>query len=132
MDQNSLVNEAVDAGASFIREFGEAFPVRAAFWAKFEDEWRWHLYIVSDCFDDSNFRDRYGEIIRIANATPTPFLDPVQVKPIPADDRLAEEVIQFHELYPGHPATRLGSGTFGGREAAGVYIYPSPVPAPVG
>lgn len=132
MDQNSLVNEAVDAGANFIRQFDKAFSVRAAFWAKFEGEWRWQLYIVSDCFDDSNIRDRYGAIIRIANANPTPFLDPVQVKPIPTDDPLARAVIQFHDLYPGRPATRLGGGTFGGREIEGVYIYPSPLAAPVG
>lgn len=132
MDQNSLVSEAVAAGADFIREFDKSFPVRASFWAKFEDEWRWQLYIVSDSFDDSNILDRHEEAIRTANANPTPFLDPFQVKLIPTDDPLAQEAIQFHELYPGRPATRLGSGAFGGREVEGVYIYPSPIAAPAG
>lgn len=132
MDQNSLVGEAIEAGAELIWQFDKSFPVRVAFWLKPEDGWRWYLFITSDRIDYSNIGDGYEKLIRITSANPTPFLDPFQVKLIPTDDPLAREAITFHQRYPGRPGTRLGSGTFGGRETEGVYIYPSPIAAPVG
>lgn len=128
----TFAGESLDAGAELLAQFDKTFPVEAAFWIKFEDEWRWYLYIASDRIDHDNIGDGYEEVVRIANMSPTPFLDPFQVKLIPTDDPLAQEAINFHKRYPGRPATRLGSGTFGGREIEGVYIYPSPIAAPIG
>lgn len=132
MDQNSLVTEETDAGADLISQFDKTFPVQAAFWLKPTEASRWYLYIASDRINDNSIGSGYGEVIRLTQMKPTPYLDPFQVKLIPIDDPLARAAIEFHDRYPGRPATRLRGGTFGGLSIDGAYIYPSPVAAPAG
>jgi hypothetical protein len=127
MDQGSLVIEETDAGAELVRQLNQYTPVKAAFWLKESEEGRWYLYIASDQIDDKNLRRAYGEVLRLANQIPSPYLDAFQVKLVPASDPLAQAALSIHRRYPGNLATRFGGTNFGGMGVEGVYIYPASV-----
>jgi hypothetical protein len=127
MDQGPLVTEKTDAGARFLVEFQNQYPVLAAFWLKDSDYRNWNLYIASEQITDDNFDIAYGEVVRIAGEMQDPWFDMFQVKVIGADDRLAKAAVELQRRYPGRSPARLGSGTFGGVEVDEVYVYPSPL-----
>src|SRR5438046_2269214 len=105
MDQRPLVNEQIDAGAELASRFDKYVPVKTAFWLKPSEESPWSLYIASDQINDTNRALGYSEVLRIAREMHNPYLDPFQVKLIPADDPLAGAVLAFHARYPGRSAT---------------------------
>jgi len=131
MDTWSLVSEEIDAGAELAREFHKFKPVNAAFWLKASDEDHRYLYIASEKIDDTNFDLAYGEVLRLASKMHSIYLDPFRVKVISADDPLAKAAIDIHSRFPGRMATRFGGKAFGGVSVEDVYVYPSPLPAPV-
>jgi hypothetical protein len=131
MDQGALVMPQLDAGARLVNEFDKYAPVRAAFWLKPRDEGEWYLYLASDQIDDSNFDVAYGEVLRLTGKTPTPWLDPLQVKVISADAPLAKAVLAILARYPGKVPTRYQGRELGGVPVEEVYIYPTPAPLPV-
>ncbi len=131
MDTWSLVSEEIEAGAELAREFDKFKPVNAAFWLKASGEDHWYLYIASKKIDDSNFDLAYGEVLRLAGKMHSIYLDPFRVKVISGNDPLAKAAINIHNHFPGRMATRFGGKTFGGVGVDDVYIYPSPLPAPV-
>jgi hypothetical protein len=126
-----LVIEEIDAGARFAREFDRYEPVKAAFWLKASDEEQRYLYLASDRIDDTNFDVAYGEVPRLANQFPSPYLDPFRVKVIGASDPLAQAAAEINRRFPGPMPTRFGGTRFGGLTVDDVYIYPSPLPAAV-
>jgi hypothetical protein len=128
MDQGALVMPQIDAGARLVNEFDKYAPVRAAFWLKAKDEGEWYLYLASDRIDDSNFDVAYGEVLRLTGKSPTPWLDPFQVKVISAEDRLARAVLELLARFPGKMATRYHGRELGGIPVEEVYIYPTPAP----
>jgi len=123
--------EEIDAGAELAREFDKYEPVEAAFWLKASDEDHRFLYIASERIDDTNFDVAYGEVLRLADKMQSIYLDPFRVKLISADDPLAKAAVDIHKRFPGRRPTRFGGMTFGGISVDEVYIYPSPLPAPV-
>ena len=129
MDQGPLVKEEIDAGAELVREFGKYEPIQAAFWLRADDEDPWYLYLASDRIDDANLKAAYGEILRLADAMSSPYLDPFRVKLIGASDPLARAATDIQARFPGRLATRFGGRPFGDRNVVGVYLYPSPAPA---
>jgi hypothetical protein len=70
MDQIPLVKEEIDAGKAFIREFTKYAPVSVALWVKESGDELHYLYIASDQIHDTNVRQGYGEVMRIARSRP--------------------------------------------------------------
>ncbi len=124
MDQNPLVKEEIEAGSQLVQRLDRSFPVKAAFWVKGSDEQRWYLYIASDHIQHENLDVAYGEVLRQADQIASPYLDPFQVKLIPASEPIAQAVQEIQRRYPGSLPTRLGVQNFGGMGVDGVYIYP--------
>jgi hypothetical protein len=118
--------EEIDAGAELVREFDKYEPVKAAFWLKARDEDHRYLYIASERIHDTNVDVAYGEVLRLVDKLQSIYLDPFR-----ADDPLAKAAADIHKRFPGRMATRFGGTTFGGISVDEVYIYPSPLPAPV-
>jgi hypothetical protein len=131
MDQGSLVMEEIDAGAKLVREFNNYNVVKVAFWLKASDDEYRYLYIASDQIDDSNFDLAYGEVLRLTSQMHSLYLNPFRVKVIGTDDPLARAAVDIQKRYPGRFATRFGGTMFGGIFVDEVYIYASPLPAPV-
>jgi hypothetical protein len=130
MDQGPLVIEQTDAGANLAAEFDKYASLRAAFWLKESEGGQWHLYLVSDQIDDSNFDLGYGEVLRLLDRGPNMWLDPFQVKVTGVEDPVAKDVIAIQQKYPGRLATRARNRVLGGISVDEVYIYPIPVLAP--
>lgn len=130
MGQESLVSEETDAGAELVRRLDKYTPIKAAFWVKDSDEGHWNLYIAADQIDDKNLDVAYGEVLRLAGQMASPYLDPFQVKLIPASDPLSQAALNIHHRYPGNMATRFGGRNFGGLGVESVYIYPASITTP--
>ncbi|MHC5544688.1 hypothetical protein ACYOEI_41175 [Singulisphaera rosea] len=130
MDEDSLVIDQIEAGAEFVNLFDKQVPVTAAFWAKPADAGQWYLYIASEQIDDEGIGRAYREVLRLAKLHRRSYLDPFQVRLIPAKDPLAQAVLEIHRWSPGKMATRIGNKAFGGMSVEGVYIYPPLVVAP--
>jgi hypothetical protein len=127
MDQIPLVNERIDAGARFLREFQKVIPIQSAFWVKEYDVRDWYLYVASDQITDENLDTRYDEVIRVATAMRDPQFDLFRVKLIGADHRLAKKAAEMHRQRPGWS----GYSDSWPSPAEDVYLYPSPLPVPV-
>jgi hypothetical protein len=127
MDQGPLVIEQIDAGATFLGEFGKRAAIAAAFWLKASEEDLWYLYVASDEFNAKNLDVAYGEVLRIAGQMQNPYFDPFQVKLIKRSHPLAKAALEMLQRFPGRMATRLHRRNFGGMSADEVYIYPIPV-----
>jgi hypothetical protein len=131
MDQGPLVSEQINAGARFLGEFHKYAPVQDGFWLKDSEEGTWYLYVASDQITDENFDVGYGEVLRIAKAIKDPWFDPFQVKLIGTDDVLAKDVAAIRRRYSERTPIHLRDKTIGGTTVDEVYVYPSPLPAPV-
>lgn len=131
MDQNSLVNEATDAGADLIRRFQRFKPVELAFWLRPSEESRWSLYIASEGINPTNIDIGFGEILRLVDELRTPYIDPFQVRLIGVGDPLAQAAAEINKKYPGPMANRLRGKSFGGIDVDEVYVYPSRTIAPL-
>ena len=134
MDQSPLVNEETEAGAEFVEQFDKKMPVKVAFWLKPSAAGQWYLYIASDQIDEQSLDRGYREVLRLANQSPSPYLEPLRVKLIPSSDPLALAALEFHRRFPYRGPTRLGRRleleTFGGSSVDGVFLYPAPDIAP--
>lgn len=131
MDQGPLVIDQIEAGARFLAEFQKYAPVQAAFWLKDSEEGTWRLYVASDQITDKKFRVAYGEVIRVWKMLRDPWFDPFRVKLIGADDPLAKAALELYQRYPIRRPTQFPGRTFGGMSVDELYLYPTPVPAPV-
>jgi len=124
MDQDTLVNPQVSAGQWFIGEFNKYVPINAAYWLRSEGEEDWFLYVASDKIDDTNFDLAYGEVLRIAAAARNPWLDPLRVKVVGADDPVARAIAKFANQHPGHAPVILHGATLDGVWVDGAIVYP--------
>ena len=131
MDHEPLVTERIEAGAWFLGEFEKYAPVSTAFWLIQSERRFWHLYVASDEITDDNFDRAYGEVVRITREFRDPWLDSSRVKVIGTDDPRAQAALARQRLYPGRALPRVYDTLFGDVMADEVYIYPSPIPAPV-
>jgi hypothetical protein len=131
MDQGPLVTEQIEAGARFLAEFQNQYPVQAAFWLKDSEHGNWSLYVASEQITDDNFDLAYGEVVRIAGELKDPWFDLFQVRVIGAEGPLAKAAAALQHRYPGRLPARSSGGAFGGVEVDEVYVYPSPLPVAV-
>ncbi|MEX2287590.1 MAG: hypothetical protein WD648_10910 [Planctomycetaceae bacterium] len=125
MAQELLVNEQIEAGAEFVREFDEYASVVAAFWINPAESDEWFLYTASDEIDRSKLNVAYGEVRRILGAGKSQWIDPFRVKLIPSSDPIAREAIRIRDRYPAQAIpTRYNGSSIGGMSINGAYIYP--------
>lgn len=127
MGEELLVNEQIDAGADFVRDFNDNHPVSVACWVVPADSDNLFLYIASDDINDSNVDVVYGEVLRKLSGNRSQWLDPFQIKLISSADPIARDAIRIRDRYPAKLATRIGSSlsSIGGVSIDGAYIYPS-------
>jgi hypothetical protein len=132
MDQEPLVGEEIEAGTRFLAEFQKQYPVQSAFWLREPEDGRWSLYVASERITDDNFYEAYGEVVRIAHANRDPWFNTMWVKVIGADDTLAKAVAELQRRYPIRVPTHLPGRLLDGMDTEEIYLYPTPLAAPVG
>ena len=123
MDQSPLVNELIENGSRFLKEFDRNYPVAVAFWLKGSDESRWHLHIASQKISDTERRAAYGDVLRIAKEMSDVSFDPFLVRLRTMDDRIVQFAIDFQRRHPGL-ANVVDVPSFHLVEVDGMYIYP--------
>jgi hypothetical protein len=124
MAEGLLVNEQIDAGADFVRDFNDYVPVSVACWIVPADTDDVFLYIASDDIDDSNFDVAYGEVLRKLSGKKRQWLDPFQIKLVNTSDAIAQDAIEIRDRYPAPLVTRYGGSSIGGMSIDGACIYP--------
>lgn len=124
MGKELLVNETIDAGAAFLRDFNEFVPVSVAFWVMPAESDNLFLYVASDDIGDHNFDAAYGEVLRKLNDNRSPWLDPFQIKLVPSSDPIAQEAIRIRDRFPISLVTRYGGSSLGGIGIEEACIYP--------
>ncbi|MCI5219024.1 MAG: hypothetical protein D3914_07495 [Candidatus Electrothrix sp. LOE2] len=125
MDQELLVNEQIDAGLEFLREFNEYFFVSAAFWINSIDSGAWILYVASSEINDDNFDAAYGEVLRLVGTNKNQWLDAFQIKLLKVSDPLVAEVVNIRDQYSSKNPVRHNGSAIAGRAVRGTLIYPS-------
>jgi hypothetical protein len=131
MDQGPLVNEQINAGASFLSTFQKYAPVRTAFWLKDGETGEWNLYVVSDTITDENIDKAYREVGRIAKDIHDPWFDPFfQIKVAGVHHPLAKLVGNIQRKVTGRVPPGYHGGQLGMRSVAELYIYPLPITVP--
>jgi hypothetical protein len=125
MDEILLVNEQIDAGAEFVRDFNDYLPVSVAFWVISAESNNAYLYVASDDIDDHNFDVAYGEVLRRISTNRSQWLDPFQIKLVSSSDPIALDAIRIRDRYPAPLVTRYGGASLGGTGIEGAWIYPS-------
>jgi len=124
MGDELLVDEQVDAGADFVRDFNDYVPVSVACWVIPADSDDAVLYIASDDIDDSNFDVAYGQVLRKLSGKRSHWLDPFQIKLVNTSDPIAQDAIEIRDRYPAPLVTRYGGSSLGGMSIDGACIYP--------
>lgn len=124
MGKESLVNEQIDAGQEFVRDFAEYVSVSAAFWINPADSEDWFLYVASAEIDDSNIDVAYSEVLRRVGTNRNQWLDAFQVKLLNSRDPVAAEVIEIRDRYPLKIATHYNGSSIAGMAVGSAFIYP--------
>lgn len=130
MDQETLVDEQIKAGAQFVQNLAQEVPLKAAFWVKPDEVERWRLWIASDRLGDDNLNQNYQTVSRVARAMHHPWLCADDVKLANADDRLVKAVLQAQHEYPGRWPMRFPGRSLKGATAEQLYVYEVPQPFP--
>ncbi len=125
MGEELLVNEQIDAGADFVRDFNDYLAVSVACWVIPAESDDVFLYIASDDIDDSNFDVAYGEVLRRLSGKKSRWLDPFQIKLVNSSDPIAHDAIEIRDRYPAPLVTRYGGSSIGGMSIDGACIYPT-------
>ncbi len=123
MGEDLLVNEQIEAGADFVRDFNDYVCVSVACWVIPAASEGSFLYVASDDIDDSNIDDAYGEVLRRLSVKKNQWLDAFQVKLVNSSDPIASDAIRIRDRYPATLATRYGGSSIGGTSIDGAYIY---------
>lgn len=110
MDQEPLVNERVEAGWAFLREYSEYKPVEVAFWGESNEDGHWRLYVASAQNLPTSLRADYGEVHRLLSRA-TYYLDPFDVRLIHAGDPSAAAAREILHAYPARLGADLDIGT---------------------
>jgi hypothetical protein len=127
MDQGSLVNEQIEAGAKVAAEFDKYAPLAAAFWAKDIEYKDWYLYLASEQINSTNFDLAYGEVVRIFGDKKRPGMDIFQIKVAGLDNPLVKGVCDLQRAYPNVAGSHLWTRRLGEVMVEDAYIYPLPV-----
>ena len=110
-----------------VEQFDKYMPVKAAFWLKPEEAGSWLLYIAGQRVRSEGIAPGNGEIVRICLQINSPYFDMFQVRLIPSEHPLAQDVMQIYERYPGQLPIRYGAKMLGGTSIEGAYLYPAPL-----
>lgn len=124
MGENPLVNEQIDAGADFVRDFNDYVSVSVACWVVPAESDDMFLYIASDDIDDTNFDVAYGEVLRRLSGKTSQWLDPFQIKLVNSSDPIAHDAVEIRDRYAAPLGTRYGGSSIGGMSIDRAYIYP--------
>ena len=125
MGQELLVTEQIEAGADFLRDFNDCYPVSVACWLQPAESDSVYLYVASDEIDYSKMGVAYGEVLRrLGGAKRNQWLDPFQVKLLNSSDPIAREAMRIRDRYPAKIPTRYRGSSLGGMGIEGAYIYP--------
>jgi hypothetical protein len=127
MDQDTLVNNQIDDGEAFIRDYSDYVPIVAAFWVKPAESESWYLYIASAEINDGNLRERYREVLRRVGSQKYVWLDALHVKLINSEDSLAREVKKIRDQTAPALPVRYNLASIAGLPTDGCYIYPETV-----
>jgi len=101
MDQESLVNERIEAGWKLLHEFHHYKPVDLAFWGRSSENGRWLLYIASGPTRGKSMHEDYRELHRILDPSTEFVVDSSEVRLIGADHPAAETAREIIQSYPG-------------------------------
>jgi len=124
MDSSSLVIEQIDAGHRFLTEFGQRFPIKAAFWLKEPEQSKWNLYVASELIGADGLTQAHEELARVVVSMNDPHLSLFRVKRLPVDDPRVAAALDVHRRYPEAGPVHHFEMSFGGVSVSGVYIYP--------
>lgn len=123
MGEEILVNDQIEAGADFVRDFNDLFAVSLAFWVVPAETDSRYLYIASDDIDDSNFDVAYREVVRRLRGRRNPWLDPFQVRLVNSTEPIAVDAMRIRDQHLAPLGVRYG-GSLGRMTIDAAYIYP--------
>jgi hypothetical protein len=134
MDQNSLVENRIEAGQKLVDELPQrGFEVSAAFWLKASEDTKWRFYIVSPLVEAEGIINAYRQLHPLVREMPQPFwIDPLEIKLIGPSKPMARDVLGILEGAHGQrvsPIVWRGS-MLGNVVVDGAYIYSQPVATP--
>ena len=129
MDQDSLVENRIEAGKRFLDEFNKEYPLKTAFWLKESDDGAWYLYVASERIDESNRRDAYMGVSRAAKRVQNVYFDRFWVKVVEKDHPLVNAVLEIQERYPNPLGIHYRGFRLGKASIEGAYFYPLPIAA---
>jgi hypothetical protein len=125
MGNELLVTEQIQAGADFLRDFNDHYPVSVACWLNPAESDNSYLYIASDKIDETNIDVAYGEVLRQLQAERSLGLDPFRVRLLNSSDPIASDAIRIRDRFPARIPTRYDGSSIGGMSIESAYIYPS-------
>ncbi len=129
MDKEILVDNQIEDGRRLVSQLvADDFPVVAAFWVTTADEGLCHLYIASPFGPSGRVRPAYGLVHASLSKIPDPEITLTEIKLIPPDDPIAQDVLETQRRHPRRIATRTRRPRLGGMAVDEVYIYPVPKP----
>jgi hypothetical protein len=100
MDTKALVTEEIGAGAAFLRQLNEYYPVKADCWLIEPEEER-YLYVALEGLTDDKFGNACGGMLRIRQSMTDYSLDLFRVKQIKTSNSVAKCVIEIYGRFPG-------------------------------
>lgn len=125
MDQSTLVGDQLDDGRRFVERFAaDGNPVRAAFWAKLEEQDSWFLYVATDTVDRGGLLAAYRAVHASLDKLGETWVSSSEIKVVSPSDSIARDVLAIMERHPGRLATRFSGKTLGSIAVGRGYIYP--------
>ncbi|HQU41985.1 MAG TPA: hypothetical protein PK867_04200 [Pirellulales bacterium] len=87
-----------------------------------------YLYVASDAIAPADFRDAYGDVIRVTSGLQDPNFEARDVKLRAPDDPFVLSAVEILDRYPGgRIAPHYRRRQFGNATVEEVYIYPLPI-----
>jgi hypothetical protein len=125
MGQEILVDQKIDDGEAFAREFNESYSADAVFWLHPAESDNWDLYIASNEITDEVLKDAYREVHKLIRSQKYPWLDVFRVKLLGASEPVAQKVVEIRDSRPGRTPVRYNGSSIAGLQIEGSYIYPA-------
>ncbi|QJW98815.1 hypothetical protein [Frigoriglobus tundricola] len=123
MDQGTLVEQKIDAGRRFVERFAaDGNPVRAAFWARTEEEGIWFLYVATDVVDSAGPAATYRAVHASLKKLGESWVSSSEIKVVSPTHPVAKGVLAIVAHHPGRLRAPLGA--LGSVAVEETYIYP--------
>lgn len=129
MDQDSLVENRIEAGKRFLDEFNKEYPVKTAFWLKESDDSPWYLYVTSEQIDETNRHAAYMGVSRAAQNIEGIYFDRFWVMVIENNNPLVQAALELQERHSGPMGIHYRGFRLGNKSIVGAYFYPLPIAA---